>query len=51
VYRLDPILYSTLSFFGIIMAYIYGILINNESINWLKIAGSILIIISNLLIL
>lgn len=51
VYRLDPTLYSILSFFGIIMAYIYGILINNESIDWLKITGSILIIISNLLIL
>lgn len=51
MYRLNPMLYSTLSFFGIIMAYFYGILINNESIDWLKITGSILIVISNLLIL
>lgn len=51
VYRLEPSIYSMLSFFGIIMAYIYGIVFNNESIDWLKIAGTILIVLSNVLIL
>lgn len=51
VYRLDPSIYSILSFFGIIMAYIYGIMFDNESINWMKIAGTLLIILSNFLIL
>ncbi len=51
IYRLDPSIYSILSFFGIIMAYIYGILFNNESIDLFKLFGTILIIISNLLVL
>lgn len=51
VYRLEPITYSFLSFFGIIMAYIYGIIFNNESIDFFKISGTILIILSNLLVL
>jgi len=49
IYRLDPSIYSILSFFGIIMAYIYGLLFNNESINFYKILGTILIILSNFL--
>jgi drug/metabolite transporter (DMT)-like permease len=51
VYRLEPSIYSILSFFGIIMAYIYGIMFDNESINWMKIAAILLIILSNFLIL
>lgn len=51
VYRLEPSIYSTLSFFGIILAYIYGIVFNNESIDFAKIIGTILIIISNVLII
>lgn len=51
VYRLDPATYSMLSFFGIIMAYFYGVVINSESIDWYKIAGTGLIILSNLLII
>ncbi len=51
VYRLDPSIYSILSFFGIIMAYVYGIIFNTESIDWLKLSGTILIILSNLLVL
>jgi len=51
VYRLDPSTYSILSFFGIIMAYIYGIMFNNESLDLFKILGTILIVLSNLLIL
>jgi drug/metabolite transporter (DMT)-like permease len=51
IYRLDPSIYSILSFFGIIMAYVYGILFNNEKLDLLKISGTILIILSNLLVL
>lgn len=51
VYRLDPAIYSVLSFFGIIMAYFYGVVINGETIDWYKIAGTGLIILSNLLII
>ena len=51
VYRLNPSIYSVLSFFGIIMAWIYGIIFNNESLDLLKMSGTILIIISNLFVL
>ena len=51
IYRLDPAIYSMLSFFGIIMAYFYGIIINGESIDWYKIIGTGLIIFSNILII
>jgi drug/metabolite transporter (DMT)-like permease len=47
IYRLNPEIYSMLSFFGIIMAYFYGIFLNNESINTYKIIGTLLIIMSN----
>lgn len=48
VYRLDPSTYAVLSFFGIIMAYFYGIVINGETINIYKILGTVLIILCNL---
>jgi drug/metabolite transporter (DMT)-like permease len=51
IYRLDPSIYSILSFLGIIMAYVYGILFNNEKLDLFKISGTILIILSNLLVL
>ena len=47
IYRLEPELYALLSYFGIIMAYFYGIIINNETINIYKIIGTILILLSN----
>jgi len=50
IYRLDSSIYAILSFFGIIMAYIYGIIFANESINFYKILGTILIILSNYLV-
>lgn len=50
IYRLPPETYALLSYFGIIMAYFYGIFFNNEKINIYKIIGSLLIIISNYLI-
>jgi drug/metabolite transporter (DMT)-like permease len=49
--NLNISIYSVLSFFGIIMAWIYGIVFNGESLDLLKILGTIFIIISNILIL
>jgi drug/metabolite transporter (DMT)-like permease len=51
IYRLEPELYALLSYFGIIMAYFYGIIINNETINIYKIIGTILILLSNYIII
>lgn len=47
IYRLEPELYALLSYFGIIMAYFYGIIINKETINIYKIIGTLLILLSN----
>jgi len=49
--RLDTVLYASLSYFGIFMAFVYGVLVNNESINLKKILGSLFIIISNYFLL
>ena len=46
--KLNPVIYSFLSYFGILMAYIYGIILNNEKITLKKIIGTILILIPNL---
>jgi len=46
--RLEPSIYAPLSYFGVIMAYIYGILINGEQITLTKVLGSLCIIIPNL---
>jgi len=43
--RLSPILFSFLSYIGIIMAFIYGIIFSQESITFLKIVSTILILI------
>lgn len=51
IYRLDPGIYSVLSYFGIIMAYLYGIIFNSESIDIYKILGTMLIILSNYLVI
>lgn len=45
--RLDTILYASLSYFGIFMAFVYGVFINNETIDLKKIIGSLFIIVSN----
>jgi drug/metabolite transporter (DMT)-like permease len=47
IYNLNYEIYALLSYFGIIMAYFYGIFFNNEKINIYKIIGTVLIIISN----
>jgi drug/metabolite transporter (DMT)-like permease len=47
-YRLDPLFYSMLSYFGIFMAFIYGIIFNKEKITFSKTIGAACIIISNI---
>lgn len=46
MHHLDTVIYSPLSYFGVIMAYVYGILFQQEVITWQKILGSILILVS-----
>jgi len=45
--RLEPSLYAPLSYFGIIMSHIYGLIFNGDVITWKKILGTLLIIIPN----
>ena len=49
--NLNVQLYSSLSYFGVLMAFIYGILINKDIITLKKILGSILIIFPNIYLL
>jgi drug/metabolite transporter (DMT)-like permease len=49
--RIGPVLYSILSYFGIFMSFFYGIIFNQEQINWKKGLGALLIIISNYFII
>ena len=49
--RLDTTTYASLSYFGIFMAYVYGVLINNDTITIQKIFGTLCIIIPNLYLL
>ncbi len=49
--RLTPTVYAPLSYFGVIMAYVYGIIINGEQITLWKIIGSLCIVIPNLFLL
>ena len=51
VSRLDTIIYAPLSYFGIVMSFVYGIVINGDSIDLKKIIGAGLIIFSNLWLL
>ncbi len=50
-YRLDSQIYAILSYIGIIMAYVYGIILNNEKLSIYKIVGTICIIVANYMIL
>lgn len=47
VSRLDTLLYAVLSYFGIVMSFLYGILLNGETISVKKIAGALMIIFAN----
>ena len=48
--KLETTLYAVLSYFGVLMATVYGILINGEQIQLKKIIGSLLIIVSSYLV-
>lgn len=50
VSRLDTVVYAPLSYFGIVMSFVYGV-INGEPIHLQKIMGALLIIGSNILLL
>ena len=50
-YRLEAKIYAILSYFGIIMAYVYGIVLNKEQMTGLKVLGTIMIILANYLVL
>ena len=47
MHRLDTVIYSPLSYFGVIMAYIYGVLFQQEVVTWQKILGSVFILVPN----
>jgi len=51
VSRLDTIIYAPLSYFGIVMSFVYGVFIGGESIDLKKVIGAGLIIFSNLWLL
>lgn len=46
--NLSAHVYAPLSYFGIFMSYVYGVLINGDKITLSKIIGTILILIPNL---
>jgi drug/metabolite transporter (DMT)-like permease len=46
-YRLEPEIYAPLSYFGVIMSYVYGIAFDNETLNWKKVLGTGSILASN----
>jgi drug/metabolite transporter (DMT)-like permease len=46
-YRLEPEIYAPLSYFGVVMSYVYGIAFDNETLNWKKVFGTISILASN----
>lgn len=50
-YRLEAKIYAILSYFGIIMAYVYGIAFHKEKMTGLKVLGTLLIILANYLVL
>ena len=46
-YRLEPEIYAPLSYFGVVMSYVYGIAFDNELLNWKKVLGTVSILASN----
>ena len=51
VSRLDTMIYAPLSYFGIVMSFVYGWVINGDVITIQKIVGTAFIIIANLFLL
>ena len=49
--RLDANIYAPLSYFGIIMSYVYGVFLNNDVLSIQKIIGTLCIVFTNLYIL
>lgn len=49
--HLSPQIYAPLSYFGIFMSYVYGILINGDKITAAKIAGTLMILAPNIYLL
>jgi len=48
--RLDTYIYAILSYFGIVMSYVYGVVLNNDKITMQKIIGTLCIVFANLYI-
>ena len=46
--RLDTYLYAVLSYFGIVMSYVYGVFLNNDKITIQKIIVTLCIVLTNL---
>ena len=46
-YQLDAAIYAPLSYFGVVMSYVYGILFNSETLSVSKVAGTACILASN----
>jgi drug/metabolite transporter (DMT)-like permease len=46
-YQLDAAVYAPLSYFGVVMSYVYGILFNSETLSVSKVAGTACILASN----
>ena len=46
-YLLDAAVYAPLSYFGVVMSYVYGIFLNNEILSVSKVAGTACILASN----
>ena len=49
--RLSTKLYTSLSYFGILMSYVYGIIISKDILSIKKVIGTLCIIVPNLIIL
>lgn len=51
MYNLSANIYAPLSYFGIVMAYIYGVIINKDTITIKKLIGSLFILVPNIYVL
>jgi len=51
MYNLSTNIYAPLSYFGILMAYIYGVIINKDTITIKKLIGSLFILVPNIYVL
>ena len=47
--RLDTVLYSSLSYFGIFMSYVYGVLFSGDTITATKLIGTIMVLFPSLI--